>query len=582
MATTRRSYEDENNESYSIVNENVHLRKDSAIIRSSFAIWCRKLVFGNDIIEISASNHGHAEISTFAKLIQQETSLRLPTKERKAKYLLDRKPFLAKDLKVYALAYKPFPAFGYRQQLHYLDEIISLCKSQGTNLILVNMPVSKENIDLLGDKIYRDYLSEIKGRIDASGFTFIDRNTLAKFSSGYFYDSVHLNSIGSKVFLTNLVKDLSVVYKPSVGANQQSPRISAPNIDKDKTLSTVSRPNDTSGSIEENNVIDGLSSWWLAKAYFENASPPDVVVLGGSQLGALFGADAYVFDRLVDITGDHCARVLEEDLYGFLNKHWRVFVGALPEAMVSDQLVISQALFSRQYKPKLVAVTLSPRDFIDSESPVPNSTEAFAFFSKGDKLDHGSTTFRRELLSEKNRLSGYSLGVKDDSYSEGISPLLLGKPFKGICPGQVIIGSADGYAFDDNTEEYRLKYKNPFSSKLSFQMQSLESLLDYLSKQRIKVVVFGLPLTISNRKLLPEKFWFFYNGQISRICKKYDADWIDIDNDVKGFNDKEFMDGVHLNLIGGHRLASTLALYIANKFHWRSFAELLNDEKKLL
>ena len=77
-------------------------------------------------------------------------------------------------------------------------------------------------------------------------------------------------------------------------------------------------------------------------------------------------------------------------------------------------------------------------------------------------------------------------------------------------------------------------------------------------------------------------FWTLYKTEIGEICKKNNADWINIDSDVPGFNDKEFVDGVHLNLIGGHRLASTLALYIANKFHWRSFAELLNDEKKLL
>jgi hypothetical protein len=92
---------------------------------------------------------------------------------------------------------------------------------------------------------------------------------------------------------------------------------------------------------KEPNIIDGLASWWLAKAYFAEANPPDIVVLGGSQLASVLGADAYVYDRVIDITDDHRSYVLEHDLHALLNKHLSVFVAALPEAMISDQLVIN-------------------------------------------------------------------------------------------------------------------------------------------------------------------------------------------------------------------------------------------------
>ena len=103
----------------------------------------------------------------------------------------------------------------------------------------------------------------------------------------------------------------------------------------------------------ESKAIDGLASWWLAKAYFAESKPPDIVVLGSSQLWPVLGADAYVFDRVVDITGDHRSRVLEHDIRALLNKNWRVFIGALPGAMISDQLVTSRHCFRRNINPSL-------------------------------------------------------------------------------------------------------------------------------------------------------------------------------------------------------------------------------------
>ena len=336
------------------------------------------------------------------------------------------------------------------------------------------------------------------------------------------------------------------------------------------------KPTDLFNSNQESKATEGLASWWLTKAYFAQKEAPDIVVLGSSQLGPLLGADSYVYNRAVDITGDHCSYVLEHDLQGLLDKHLGVLIGALPSAMISDQLIISQELFSDERKPKLVAITFSPRDFIDNCFPSATSTEAFNFFRKQ------SNSISLDNSSEKVLIKTGEPDPIYNYYSYDKSPVTLGEPFKNIRPGEIVIHSGDGYLLDNNIDEYRLRYQNPVSPRLKLQMQCFDDLLKFLAQQKIKVVVFGMPLTTANRKLLPAEFWSYYNNQISQKCKKYDADWIDIDTDVKGFNDKEFMDSVHLNLVGGHRLASTFALYIANKFHWRTFEQLQADEKKLL
>lgn len=102
-----------------------------------------------------------------------------------------------------------------------------------------------------------------------------------------------------------------------------------------------------------NDKHSALASWWLTKAYFAEQNAPDIVVLGDSQLGPIKAADVYVYNDFVDLTGDHRSHTTEHDLKLILHKNWRVLIGGLPGAMISDQLLISRALFTRDTSPNL-------------------------------------------------------------------------------------------------------------------------------------------------------------------------------------------------------------------------------------
>jgi len=311
-----------------------------------------------------------------------------------------------------------------------------------------------------------------------------------------------------------------------------------------------------------------MQSWWLAKDYCAYSKTPDVVILGDSQLGALFGADTYVFGKSVDVTGGHHSAVIEHDLDNLLGKKWKVFVCALPGAMVSDQLVISRALFSEQHRPQLVVLGISPRAFIDNCFESPLSTEAFSFFAKYDDSDK----LRNSWFSPKNA-TGIS-GSTFNYYSEKNSPLTLGEPFEHIRPNEIKIGLGDGYVFSENTEEYRQRYKDPLSSRFVMQMRCFDSLLGYLARHKIRAVVFDLPITAANKNLLLHEFWNTYTDKIIEICKKNAADFVDINNDWRAFNDQDFVDSVHLNLPGSLKLTRPVALFTANKFRHLSAEEL--------
>jgi hypothetical protein len=325
----------------------------------------------------------------------------------------------------------------------------------------------------------------------------------------------------------------------------------------------------------ESKISDGLASWWLTKAYFAEPEPPDIVLLGSSQLGPIIGADVSVYKKPVDITGDHRSRVLEQDLYGLLGKHWRVFIGALPEAMISDQLAISRALFSKEYKPQLVAVTFSPRDFIDDCFPSATATEAYTFFSK-----YTDPMLLRNNL-DKARTKKNTLKQTSDYGSENKPSLFLGEPFERISPGEIVIRADDDYVHEDNTEEYKLRYKNPMSSQFDMQLNYFATLLKYLAAQHIQVVAFNFPISAANRKLLPDKFWKYYYERIDEVCRKNGAHFISADRVVLPFKENEFIDGVHLDLVGGHRWSKTVAVFIANKYGPKTYQQLLTREKYL-
>jgi len=331
-----------------------------------------------------------------------------------------------------------------------------------------------------------------------------------------------------------------------------------------------------SSTRQESKIIDGLASWWLAKSYFAEQKPPDIVILGSDQLAPLLGADAYAYNRVIDATDDHRSYVLEHDIQALLNKHLRVFIGALPGAMISDQLVISRALFSKEYKPRLVAIMFSPRDFIDNYFPSENLTEAFAFFSK--------YTDSTSLHSALDKIRTEQYGFKQTSnYESGEKPPLhLGKPFQRISAGDVIIYSNDSCLFKNDTAEYSLRYKNPLSQKMNRQMDCLDVLLKYLAQQHIQAIAFNCPISAANKKLLPNNFWKYYDDRISKICRKNGADYISADRVVLPFEDNEFIDGVHLNLTGGLRWSRPVAVYIANRFRWKTYQELLALANKCL
>lgn len=113
------------------------------------------------------------------------------------------KALLKVDLDLYKSRYQPINHKRIKQQLSYLEEMLSRLKQARVPVILLGMPISKENQDIIGQAEYlrlRDMIATIGTRYGAET---IDMNEGPEtfILDKDFTDSVHLNQVGAGRFV---------------------------------------------------------------------------------------------------------------------------------------------------------------------------------------------------------------------------------------------------------------------------------------------------------------------------------------------------------------------------------------------
>lgn len=117
--------------------------------------------------------------------------------------LTQDKALLKVDLDLYKSRYQPINHKRIKQQLSYLEEMLSRLKQARVPVILLGMPISKENQDIIGQAEYlrlRDMIATIGTRYGAET---IDMNEGPEtfILDKDFTDSVHLNQVGAGRFV---------------------------------------------------------------------------------------------------------------------------------------------------------------------------------------------------------------------------------------------------------------------------------------------------------------------------------------------------------------------------------------------
>lgn len=123
------------------------------------------------------------------------------------------------NLPEYRSRYRSFKKKLFDVQISFLDRLLEHCRDEGISVVLVNMPLTEDNVALMPPGFYKNYLNAVSSRTAQYGGRLIDLNNPSVFTKECFADSVHLNGLGGKRFFVELSERLPVGSKLAERSN---------------------------------------------------------------------------------------------------------------------------------------------------------------------------------------------------------------------------------------------------------------------------------------------------------------------------------------------------------------------------
>ncbi|MCA9805328.1 MAG: hypothetical protein KC777_25335 [Cyanobacteria bacterium HKST-UBA02] len=322
-----------------------------------------------------------------------------------------------------------------------------------------------------------------------------------------------------------------------------------------------------------NNVWNGTGSIDLALNEFK-ALPrrPDVVLLGSSLVMYPFwSTDKKEHPEIGDIFHHHRSLALEERLAQKDGKPV-VFSMAIFGQMASDAYIYANEFLKGERKPPVLVWGVAPRDFYDAELSGPMQTISFQRLVGLDNLVRYADLYlpgfqeRADFIFSKSVfLYGRRWHIQKE-VNKGADKLYnLASPGSTVArpgwekgqSGFVFTGTRED-VWENSKQEYQKRYKNIDLDKLSLQMSFMDGLLKVCQERGIKVVLVNMPLTATNRDIMPAGFYDSYRSELSKIAGQRGAELADFGSDTS-FEDGDYWDTCHLSYQGGFKLMDKLA-----------------------
>jgi len=119
----------------------------------------------------------------------------------------DRKILWQHSVDEYRMRYQKFNAAQYATQQRFLQDLLTTCHDRKIQVLLVNMPLTEENRKLMQPGLYKSYLDNLQAVATNNAVPLLDLSK-EQFPDQCFYDTVHLNEAGAKLFQAQLQKVL--------------------------------------------------------------------------------------------------------------------------------------------------------------------------------------------------------------------------------------------------------------------------------------------------------------------------------------------------------------------------------------
>lgn len=112
------------------------------------------------------------------------------------------------NLEEYRKRYKKLNMATFHTQMNFITRAIQAAKEQGIHVVLVAMPITDLNRELISDSAWALYQKSIHELATTSGATLVDFSESSCFNRKDFSDTVHLHARGGRKFLDLLAERL--------------------------------------------------------------------------------------------------------------------------------------------------------------------------------------------------------------------------------------------------------------------------------------------------------------------------------------------------------------------------------------
>ncbi len=207
-----------------LLRSSLNLYRVSSDCRLSTERWCRLYLSHNGLFNLPEYE---GEAGPFASRlrainrpfnIEPGTFLALQTIKDKSAMIDNRRDYMDR--------YRNPDQRLYETQFRFLERITRLCAQKGITLIIVQMPITLENVQLLKPALYSKYKADLAHLCAKEKIRLLDLCQFNQYTRDDYRDTVHLNGYGGKKFVDSLVfavgKD-DQLKKTFVEASQPSP-----------------------------------------------------------------------------------------------------------------------------------------------------------------------------------------------------------------------------------------------------------------------------------------------------------------------------------------------------------------------
>ncbi len=128
--------------------------------------------------------------------------------------LQDKKILWQKSLDEYRMRYQRFNQQQFKKQEQFLKDMLTTCNKNDMQVLLVNMPLTQTNLSLMPEGLYEKYCTMLRSVVENSKSSKNSKIALLDlnedlYSDDCFYDTVHLNEVGSEAFLSSLSRSIA-------------------------------------------------------------------------------------------------------------------------------------------------------------------------------------------------------------------------------------------------------------------------------------------------------------------------------------------------------------------------------------